>query len=94
MSLIRLHNVTMKYEDHLVLRSVFFKLQPGERVGLIGKNGTGKTTILKLILGASAPTEGRVEFEPGLKKSATFRSFRRLMGGCRCRKRWKRCLQT
>ena len=39
MSLIRLHNVTMKYEDHLVLRSVFFKLQPGERMGLIDLTG-------------------------------------------------------
>lgn len=67
MSLIRLHNVTMKYEDHLVLRSVFFKLLPGERVGLIGKNGTGKTTILKLITGEAVPTEGTVDFEPGLK---------------------------
>ena len=67
MSLIRLHNVTMKYEDRLVLRSVFFRLQPGERVGLIGKNGTGKTTILKLILGEITPTEGTVEHEPGLK---------------------------
>ena len=67
MSLIRLHAVTMKYEDNLVLRSVFFKLQPGERVGLIGKNGTGKTTILKLILGETVPTEGTVDFEPGLK---------------------------
>jgi len=67
MSLIRLHNVTMKYEDNLVLRSVFFKLQSGERVGLIGKNGTGKTTILKLIRGEAAPTEGTVDFEPNLK---------------------------
>jgi ATPase subunit of ABC transporter with duplicated ATPase domains len=67
MSLIRLHNVTMKYEDSLVLRSVFFRLQPRERVGLIGKNGTGKTTILKLILGQITPTEGTVEHEPGLK---------------------------
>ncbi len=72
MSLIRLNNVTMKYEDtrqqeHLILRSVFFKLNEGERVGLIGKNGTGKTTILKLILGEIAPTSGTVETEPGLK---------------------------
>ena len=67
MSLIRLHNVTIKYKDILVLRSVFFKLQPGERVGLIGKNGTGKTTILKLILGETVPTEGMVDFDPNLK---------------------------
>ncbi len=67
MSLIRLHNVTLKYEQQLILRSVFFRLQPGERVGLIGRNGTGKTSVLKLILGQVPPTEGTVEFEPGLK---------------------------
>ena len=57
----------MKYEENLILRSVFFRLQPGERVGLIGKNGTGKTTVLQMILGQIAPTEGTVEHEPGLK---------------------------
>jgi len=72
MSLIRLHNVTMKYvdqkqEQQLILRSVFLRLQPGERVGLIGRNGTGKTTVLKLILGEITPAEGTVDFEPGLK---------------------------
>ena len=67
MSLIRLNNVTMKYDDRLVLRSVFFKLQEGERVGLIGKNGSGKTTLLKLILDQIEPTSGAVEREPGLK---------------------------
>ena len=72
MSLIRLHNVTMKYvdqkqEQQLILRSVFFRLQPGERVGLIGRNGTGKTTVFKLILGEITPAEGTVDFEPGLK---------------------------
>jgi len=67
MSLIRLNNVTMKYEDHLVLRGVFFKLLAGERVGLVGKNGTGKTTILKLILEQIEPTSGTVERAPNLK---------------------------
>ncbi len=67
MSLIRLHHVTLKFEQQLVLRSVFFRLQPGERVGLIGRNGTGKTSVLKLILGQIPPTEGTVEFEPDLK---------------------------
>jgi len=67
LSLIRLNNVTMKYEDRPVLRNVFFKLQEGERVGLIGKNGTGKTTVLRLILDQIEPTSGAVEREPGLK---------------------------
>ncbi len=67
MSLIRLHNITMTYEDRPVLRNVYFKLQERERVGLIGKNGTGKTTILKLILEQIAPTGGTVERAPDLK---------------------------
>lgn len=67
MSLIRLNNISMKYEDRPVLRDVFFKLQDGERVGLIGKNGTGKTTVLRLILDQIEPTSGTVEREPDLK---------------------------
>ena len=67
MSLIRLNNVTMKYEDRMVLRNVFFKLQEGDRVGLIGKNGSGKTTMLRLILDQIEPSSGAVECEPGLK---------------------------
>ncbi len=67
MSLIRLNNVSMKYEERPVLRNVFFKLLAGERVGLIGKNGTGKTTVLSLILEQIAPTSGTVERAPGLK---------------------------
>ena len=66
MSLIRLNDVSMKYDDRLILRNVFFKLQEGERVGLIGKNGTGKTTVLRLILGQLEPTAGAVDREPGL----------------------------
>ena len=67
MSLIRLNNVTMKYEDRPVLRNVYFKLNEGERIGLIGKNGTGKTTVLKLILDQAEPTTGTVEREQNLK---------------------------
>jgi len=80
MSLIRLNNVSMKYEDRQVLRSVFFKLGAGERVGLIGKNGAGKTTILKLILEQIEPTAGAVEREPGLTVGY-FSQFSSLDGG-------------
>ena len=66
MSLIRLHDVTMAYEGHIILRDVFFRLAKGERVGLIGKNGTGKTTILRLILEQLAPVAGQVERSPGI----------------------------
>lgn len=61
MSSVRLHNVSKRYEANTVLRDVFFRLSEGERIGLIGKNGTGKTTVLKLILGQEEPSEGSVE---------------------------------
>lgn len=67
MSLIRLNNVSMKYEDRPILRNIYFKLAEGERVGLIGKNGTGKTTVLKLILDQAEPTDGTVERDAHLK---------------------------
>ena len=69
LSLLRLKNVTKKFvePDRLVLKDVFFRVAAGERVGLIGKNGTGKTTLLKLILGRDEPTEGTVELTDGTK---------------------------
>jgi ATP-binding cassette subfamily F protein 3 len=79
MSLIRLQNVTKRYDDSLVLRDVYFRLSEGERVGLIGKNGTGKTTVLKLILGQEQPTEGSVEVDQGVRLGY-FSQFSELSG--------------
>jgi ATP-binding cassette, subfamily C, bacterial LapB len=46
--------------DEAVLKKVSFKLKPGEKVGIIGRIGSGKTTIEKLVLGLYQPTEGAV----------------------------------
>ena len=42
-------------------RHISFRVERGERVGLIGRNGAGKSTTLKMIIGTLTPTEGRVE---------------------------------
>jgi len=59
---IEFYNLSFKYphDERDVLRSVSFKMQPGERVAILGRNGSGKTTIQKLIAGLYQPTEGRV----------------------------------
>ena len=50
-SMIRLENVTKKYEDSLIFRDIYFRVSQGERIGLIGRNGAGKSTVFKLITG-------------------------------------------
>jgi len=67
MSLIRLHDVSVRFENTQILREAFFRLDPKDRVGLIGRNGSGKTTILKLVLDQVSPDTGTVSIEPGIR---------------------------
>ena len=67
MSLIRLHNISRSFNGRPVLKDIFFRLGKGDRVGLIGKNGVGKTTALKLVLGQDDPDRGTVEIDKELK---------------------------
>lgn len=50
-----------KYKEHYALRDVNFQVNRGETVGIIGTNGSGKSTILKIITGVLNATEGNVE---------------------------------
>ena len=47
-------------KKHPALKGVSFKIYPGESVGIIGKNGAGKSTILKMITGVSFPNSGTI----------------------------------
>lgn len=50
-----------KYKEHYALRNVSFDVKKGECVGIIGTNGAGKSTVLKIITGVLNPTAGNVE---------------------------------
>ncbi len=65
--LFRFDNVSKSYGSHEVLREVSFQINPGEHVGLVGRNGAGKTTSFKLLLGIEDPDEGRIEQMRGLR---------------------------
>ncbi|MDY0944719.1 ABC-F family ATP-binding cassette domain-containing protein [Frigoribacterium sp. CFBP9039] len=67
MSLIRLNDVTVRFENRPVLREAFFRLETGDRVGLIGRNGSGKSTLLKLVLDQVQPDEGTVVVDDGTR---------------------------
>lgn len=65
--LFRLAEVAKSYGAQEVLRAVSFQINPGEHVGLVGRNGAGKTTILRLITGDETPDQGSVERMRGMK---------------------------
>ncbi len=67
MSLVRLNDVSVVFDNNQVLREACFRLEPGDRVGLIGKNGSGKSTLLKLLLDQLQPTEGVVTVQDNVK---------------------------
>jgi ATP-binding cassette ChvD family protein len=57
---VRFEKVSFAYDGNEVLKDVSFDLQPGEILGIVGPNGTGKTTLLELITGKLQPKAGRV----------------------------------
>lgn len=59
-SVISLDQVSFSYEDVLVLKDISFSIEPGQFIGMIGPNGGGKTTLLKLIMGFIKPTKGHI----------------------------------
>ena len=58
--IVELHNVSKAYGEKKILRKFQYVFRRGERVGIIGKNGTGKSTFLNLLTGAIAPDSGKV----------------------------------
>lgn len=81
MNLINIEKITKVYTERKVFDNASFSLQEGEKVGIIGINGTGKTTLLKMLAGMEEPDEGNItaanhvvvrylpqhpEFDPGM----------------------------
>ena len=59
--LIGLQNVTFEFGARVIVSDATWHIHPGERIGLIGYNGTGKSTLLKLLVGDYQPSAGTVE---------------------------------
>ena len=67
--LLTAENLRKNYGMKQLLDGVTLYLNQGERIGLIGVNGTGKSTLLKLLAGAESPDEGRVALDPNVQVS-------------------------
>ena len=58
--MIQFENITKSYGDQTLFESISFKLNPKERLGLVGRNGHGKTTLFRLIMGTEHPESGAI----------------------------------
>ncbi len=62
-----LRDVAKSFDGKELFKEVSARVEPGERIALLGDNGAGKTTLLKLILGDEQPDEGRIRLGPSVK---------------------------
>ena len=65
--ILELHNVSKSYDDNIILDGFSYRIQKGERIGIIGKNGTGKSTFLNMITGSVKPDNGKITYGETLK---------------------------
>ena len=65
--MISINSLTVAYGGFTLLNDINFHISESDKIGLVGKNGAGKSTILKLICGLQSPTSGKVAVPGGVK---------------------------
>ena len=67
MALITLTNAQLAFGHYALLDHADFSLEAGERVGLIGRNGTGKSSLLRILQGTASPDDGDINVQGGIR---------------------------
>ena len=78
--LISVFDLSISYDGRRLFKPLTFSLDAGERLALVGKNGSGKTSVIKLLLGRDISYSGRVEIGSGLKISYVSQDTSHLKG--------------
>lgn len=64
---LNLENVTKSYGDRLLFGDITFGVDEGDKIGIVARNGTGKSTLLRVIAGEESPDSGNVIFRSGVR---------------------------
>lgn len=79
---IRVNHVSFRYDVHapFLLRDISLSIDPGQKIALVGRTGSGKTTLAMLLLGLLEPVEGEILYEGRPLRELCYRSLRKQMG--------------
>ncbi len=66
-SYLQVENLTKSYGDRMLFDSITFGVEEGDKIGIVAKNGTGKSTLLRILSGAEVPDSGNVIFRNDLR---------------------------
>ncbi|WP_298902444.1 ABC-F family ATP-binding cassette domain-containing protein [uncultured Psychroserpens sp.] len=64
--MLNIHNLSISFQGEYLFEDITFKLSPGDRIGLIGKNGAGKSTMLKILSKELEPDSGQIAADKNL----------------------------
>src|SRR5579883_2147521 len=67
MSLLTVNNLEKAFEGETILTGISFRLEWRQKLGLVGRNGTGKTTLLRMLTGQMEPDRGTINYSPGIR---------------------------
>ncbi len=67
MALVTLRGINVGFGGPALLEHIDLQIEQGERVCLVGRNGTGKSTLMKVICGVIAPDDGKMEFQQDMR---------------------------
>src|SRR3954465_13538007 len=64
-----LDHISLAFGHLPLLDDISLQIEPGERVCVIGRNGTGKSTLLRILSGEQAPDSGSIWLQPGVRRA-------------------------
>lgn len=86
MNVLNIEHVNKIFGDKVIFDDVSYGIHEGDKIGIIGINGTGKTTLLKMIAGLEEPDQGQIVYPErhGLPICLKIRSFPGILQFCLC----------